>query len=77
MINWESVDNPPIAEYGGAHDYLVTVEYNGEGSVNGRATFTMTYELRGRKQTPTWCWRDRASKWKVLYWAELLEPHQE
>ena len=76
MINWISVTTPPIAEYGGAHDYLVTVEYNGEGSVNGGATFVMTYELRGRKQTPTWCWRGRESKWKVLYWAELPESYQ-
>lgn len=78
MINWISADKPPMVdEYSGAYDYLVTVEYDGEGSVNGRATFVMTYEFRGRKQTPTWCWKDRPSKWKVLYWAELPEACQD
>lgn len=49
MINWISADKPPIVdEYSRAYDYLVTVEYNGEGNVNGRATFVMTYEFRGK-----------------------------
>lgn len=77
MINWISVDKPPIAEYGGVHDYLVTVEYDGEGNVNDRKTFAMTYEFRGRKQVPTWCWRGRESVWKVLFWAELPDSCQD
>ena len=40
-------------------------------------TFVMTYEEKGRKNIPTWCWNNRIATWKVLFWAELPEPCQD
>ena len=37
----------------------------------------MTYEGKGRKNTPTWCWMGKTAIWKVLFWAEFPEPCQE
>ena len=76
MINWISVNNPP-KECGVTKEYLVTIKYDGEENINGRKTMFMTYQEKGKKKTPTWCWYDRISIWEVLYWAELPEPCQE
>lgn len=76
MINWISADNPP-EKCSMCKRYLVTVEYNGEGSINGRKTMCMTFEEKGRKRIPTWCWNDRIAVWKVLFYAELPDPCQD
>lgn len=76
MINWISANNPP-KECSAAEEYLVTVKYDGRGNTNGRKTMFMTYQEKGKKKIPTWCWYDRISIWEVLYWAELPEPCQE
>lgn len=75
MINWISANNPP-KEYSVTKGYIVTIKYNGIGNVNGRRTMVMTYQEKGRKNIPTWCWNGRISVWEVLYWAELPEPCQ-
>lgn len=76
MINWISAETPPT-ECSMFKEYLVTAEYDRDGSVNGRKTFVMTYEEKGRKHTPTWCWMGRIAVWKVLFWAEFPEPCQD
>lgn len=75
MIKWISVETPPM-ECSMAKEYLVTAEYKYDGSVNGRKTFVMTYEEKGKKRVPTWCWMGKTAVWKVLFWAELPEPCQ-
>jgi hypothetical protein len=76
MINWisckERLPEPKFAQ-----QYIVTVKYDGDGNINGRKTMAMTFEERGRKSIPTWCWNGRASIWEVLYWAEIPEPCQD
>lgn len=52
MIKWISAETPPT-EYSMTKEYFVTCEYKGEGNVNGRLTFVMTYEEKGRKKVPT------------------------
>jgi hypothetical protein len=76
MIKWISAETPPT-EYSMTKEYFVTCEYNGEGNVNGRLTFVMTYEKKGRKKVPTWCWNGRIANWKVLFWAEFPTPCQD
>lgn len=76
MINWISAETPPT-ECSMTKEYFVTVEYNQNGNVNGRKTFSMTYEEKGRKNVPTWCWMGKTATWKVLFWAEFPEPCQD
>lgn len=76
MIEWISADTPP-AKCDFSKEYLVTCEYNGLGNTNGRKTFVMTYDEKGRKKIPTWCWKDRIAAWKVLFWSEFPEPCQD
>lgn len=76
MIKWISAETPPT-EYSMTKEYFVTCEYKGKGNVNGRLTFVMTYEERGRKKVPTWCWNGRIAIWKVLFWAEFPTPCQD
>lgn len=73
MVEWISADMPP-KECSSAKKYLVTVEYDGDGNINGRKTFCMTYEEKGRKRIPTWCFQGGISNWKVLFWAEFPKP---
>lgn len=75
-VNWISCANglPEVKPY---KKYLVTVEYNGVGNINNRKTMVMTFEEKGRNHIPTWCFNQRDSTWKVLYWAELPNPCQE
>ena len=37
----------------------------------------MTYEEKGKKHVPTWCWNGKIAIWKVLFWSELPEPCQD
>lgn len=76
MIKWISEKTPPTECIFGKR-YLVTCEYYGDESINGRKTFVMTYEQKGKKKIPTWCWMGRIAIWKVLFWAELPEPCQD
>lgn len=76
MIKWISAETPPT-ECSMVHDYLVTCAYNGDGNINGRKTLVMTYEEKGRKKIPTWCWDGKITLWKVLFWAEFPEPCQD
>ena len=76
MIKWISAKTPPT-ECSLVKSYLVTCEYGSTGNINGRSTFVMTYEERGRKRIPTWCWNNRIAIWKVLFWAEFPEPCQD
>lgn len=76
MIKWISAETPPT-EYSMTKEYFVTCEYKGEGNVNGRLTFVMTYEEKGRKKVPTWCWNGRIAILKVLFWAEFPTPCQD
>lgn len=76
MIKWISTETPPT-EYSMTKEYLVTCEYNGEGNVNGRLTLVMTYEEKGKKKVPTWCWNGKIAVWKVLFWAEFPTPCQD
>ena len=76
VINWKKAETPP-SKCDIGKEYLVTAEYNQDGNVNGRKTFVMTYEEKGRKKIPTWCWNGRIAVWKVLFWAELPEPCQD
>lgn len=76
MIKWNSAETPPT-ECSMVKEYIVTCEYEGSGNTNKRKTFVMTYEEKGRKKTPTWCWEGRITIWKVLFWAELPEPCQD
>lgn len=76
MIKWISAETPP-KECSTLKEYLVTVEYDSNGNIKGRRTVIMTYQERGIKNTPTWCWHDRIVFWKVLYWAELPESYQD
>jgi hypothetical protein len=75
MINWisceEKLPKPDLCK-----QYLVTIKYDGKENINGRITMIMTFEERGRKHVPTWCWNDRITIWEVLYWTELPEPCQ-
>lgn len=76
MINWISAEIPP-EECKSGKEYFVTVEYNGRGNVNRRLTLVMTYEEKGKKKVPTWCWNGRIAVWKVLFWAEFPTPCQD
>ena len=76
MINWISAKTPP-RKCSMAKEYLVTAEYDQDRSINGRATFVMTYEEKGRKRVPTWCREGSIAIWKVLFWAEFPEPCQD
>jgi len=73
MIKWISSDMSP-KECSCVKEYLVTIEYDSKGSINGRKTMVMTFEEKGRKKLPTWCWGGRIAIWKVLFWAELPDP---
>lgn len=71
MINWISCNEKlPEKIY---KQYLVTIE-NTKGK---RETLVMTFEEKGRKNIPTWCYNHAISDRKVLYWAELPEPCQD
>lgn len=74
MIKWISAVTPP--ECNTYEHFLVTVEYDSIDNINGRKTMVMTYEEKGRKRVPTWCWNGTTSIWKVLFWAEMPEPCQ-
>lgn len=69
MINWISCDEK-LPEKTGGKQYLVTIE-NIKGK---RQTLVMTFEEKGRKNIPTWCWNHAISGWEVLYWADLPDP---
>ena len=78
MIKWNDVnDTEKLPETDMVKEYLVTAEYTGKGSENGRKVFSMTYEEKGRNHIPTWCCRGTKSVWKVLFWAEFPEPCQD
>lgn len=68
-INWISVkkDLPKAEPF--SSDYLVIVKYASEGI--DRHVFPMTYEPKGRKKIPTWCWKGTTAPWEVLFWAEM------
>ena len=68
---------PPPAKCDFYKQYLVTCEYNGLENINGRQIFVMTYDEKGRKKIPTWCWKDKIAVWKVLFWSKFPEPCQD
>lgn len=75
MIKWISAATPP--QCNDYKKYLVTCKYDSIDNINGRKTMLMTYEEKGRKRVPTWCWNGKISIWEVLFWAEMPEPCQD
>lgn len=78
MIKWNNVnDKDKLPETNRVEEYLVTIEYTGEENINNRMVLSMTYEEKGRKAVPTWCWHHTKSIWKVLFWAKFPDPCQD